>query len=49
VRFLQENSIVAQHSTPDKSQQNEVVEMCNYTLMDMVRMMLSYSTLPIGL
>jgi hypothetical protein len=32
-----------------ESQQNGVAEMRNRTLMDMVRSMLSYSTLPIGL
>jgi hypothetical protein len=34
---------------PDDPQQNEVAERCNRTLMDMVRSMLSYSTLPISL
>jgi hypothetical protein len=34
---------------PNEPQQNGVAEMCNHTLMDMVRSMLSYSTLPIGL
>jgi hypothetical protein len=47
--FLQENGIVAQYSMSDESQQNRVVERRNHTLMDMVRSMLSYSTLPIGL
>jgi hypothetical protein len=32
-----------------ESQQNGVAERRNHTLMDMVRSMLSYSTLPIGL
>jgi transposase InsO family protein len=49
VRFLQENDIVAQYFMPGESQQNGVAERCNHTLMDMVRSMLSYSTLPIGL
>jgi hypothetical protein len=49
VRFLQENGIVAQYSMPDDSQQNGVTERHNRTLMDMVRSMLSYSTLPISL
>jgi hypothetical protein len=49
MRFLQENGTVAQYSTPGESQQNVVVERHNRTLMDMVRSMLSYSTLPIGL
>jgi transposase InsO family protein len=34
---------------PGEPQQNGVTERCNRTLMDMVRNMLSYSTLSIGL
>jgi hypothetical protein len=34
---------------PGEPQQNGVAERRNRTLMDMVRIMLSYSTLPIGL
>jgi hypothetical protein len=34
---------------PSEPQQNGVAERRNHTLMDMVRSMLSYSTLPIGL
>jgi hypothetical protein len=49
VRFLQENDIVTQYSMSGEPQQNRVTERCNRTLMDMVRSMLSYSTLPIGL
>jgi transposase InsO family protein len=49
VRFLQENDIVAQYSMPGEPQQNGVAERRNRTLMDMVRNMLSYSTLSIGL
>jgi transposase InsO family protein len=49
VRFLQENDIVAQYSMPDDPQQNGVAERRNRTLMDMVRSMLSCSTLPISL
>jgi hypothetical protein len=48
-RFLQENGIVAQYSTPGEPQRNGVVERRNRTLMDMVRSMLSYSTLPVNL
>jgi transposase InsO family protein len=48
-RFLQENGIVAQYSTPGEPQQNGVAERRNRTLMDMVRSMLSYSTLPVNL
>jgi transposase InsO family protein len=49
MRFLQKNGIVVQYSTPGEPQQNGVAERCNHTLMDMVRSMLNYSTLPIGL
>ena len=48
-RFLQENDIVAQYSTPGEPQQNRVAERRNRTLMDMVGSMMSYSTLPINL
>ena len=53
-RFLQENGIVAQYSIPGEPQQNGVaqngvVERCNRTLMDMVRSMISYSTLLLSL
>jgi len=47
-RFLQENGIVAQYSMPGEPQQNGVAERRNRTLMDMVRNMMSYSTLPLG-
>jgi hypothetical protein len=46
---LRENGIVAQYSVPGEPQQNEVAERRNCTLMDMVRSMLSYSTLPVRL
>jgi transposase InsO family protein len=49
VRFLQENGIVVQYSMLGDPQQNGVAERHNRTLMDMVRSMLSYSTLPISL
>ena len=48
-KFLQENGIVAQYSTPGEPQQNGVAERRNRTLMDMVRSMLSYSALPVEL
>jgi hypothetical protein len=48
-RFLQENSIVVQYLMSNDPQQNGVAERRNRTLMDMVRSMLSYSTLPISL
>jgi transposase InsO family protein len=47
--FLQKNGIVAQYSTPGEPQQNGVAERHNRTLMDMVRSMISYSTLSLGL
>jgi transposase InsO family protein len=48
-RFLQENGIVTQYSTLGEPQQNGVTERRNHTLMNMVRSMLSYSTLLINL
>jgi transposase InsO family protein len=48
-KFPKENGIVTQYSTPGEPQQNGVAERCNRTLMDMVRSMTSYSTLPISL
>jgi len=48
-KFLQENGIVAQYSAPGEPQQNGVAERRNRTLMDMVRSMLSHSTLPVNL
>ena len=41
--------MVAQYSTPDEHQPNGVAERRNRTLIDMVRSMISYSTLPISL
>jgi transposase InsO family protein len=49
VKFLQENGIVAQYSLPYEPQQNGVAERRNHTLMNMVRSMLSNSTLPLSL
>jgi hypothetical protein len=49
VNFLQENGIVTQYSMPYESQQNGVAERRNRTLLDMVRSMLSNSTLPLSL
>ena len=48
-RFLQKNGIVTQYSTLGEPLQNGVAERRNRTLMDMVRSMISYSTLPISL
>jgi hypothetical protein len=48
-KFLEENDIVTQYSLPYEPQQNDVAERRNHTLMDMVRNMLSNSTLPLRL
>jgi transposase InsO family protein len=48
-KFLEENDIVAQYSLHCKPQQNGMVERRNHTLIEMVRSMLSNSTLPLGL
>jgi hypothetical protein len=48
-RFLQENGIVTQYSMSGDPQQGGVAEKHNRTLMDMIRSMLSYSTLLISL
>jgi hypothetical protein len=47
--FYRENGIVAQYSIPGEPQQNGVAKRRNRTLMDMVRSVLSHSTLPISL
>jgi transposase InsO family protein len=46
---LLQSSYWAQYSTPGEPQQNGVAERCNRTLMDMMRSMISYSTLLINL
>ena len=48
-KFLQKNGIVAQYSTLGEPQQNRVAERRNRTLMDIVKSMINYSTLPISL
>ena len=48
-KYLEENGIKAQYSMPGEPQQNGVAERRNRTLMDMVRSMLSYSTLSVEL
>ena len=45
-KFLEENGIVAQYTTPGTPHQNGVAERRNRTLMDMVRSMTSVSNLP---
>ena len=46
--YLTENGIISQFIAPGIPQQNGVVERQNRTLIDMVRSMISYSTLPIS-
>ena len=46
--YLIENGIISQLIAPGTPQQNGVAERRNMTLLDMVRSMLSYSTLPIS-
>ena len=46
--YLIENGIVAQLSTPGDPQLNGVAERRNRTLLDMVRSMMSYSSLPVS-
>jgi hypothetical protein len=48
-RFLHKNGTVTQYSMSGDPQQNGVAERHNRTLMDMVRSILSYSTLPMSL
>ena len=45
-QYLIYNGIISQFSAPGTPQQNGVAEMRNKILLDMVRSMLSYSTLP---
>ena len=45
-KFLESRGICAQYTMPGTPQQNGVAERRNRTLMDMVRSMLSYSSLP---
>ena len=46
--YLTKNGIVSQLTVPGTPQQNGVAERRNKTLLDMVRSMMSYSTLPIS-
>jgi hypothetical protein len=48
-KFLEKHGICAQYTMPGTPQQNGVAERRNRTLMDMVRSMLSNSSLPISL
>ena len=49
VKFLKKPGICAQYTISSTPQQNGVVERHNCTLIDMVRNMLSYSSLPLSL
>ena len=48
-KFLEKRGIHAQYTMLGTPQQNGVVEMRNRTLMEMVRSMMSYSSVPISL
>ena len=48
VSFLKEHEILSQFSAPETPQQNGVVERRNRTLLDMIRSMMSFSTLPLS-
>ena len=46
--YLTENGIITQLTASGTPQQNGVAERRNWTLLEMVRSMMSYSTLPIS-
>ena len=46
--YLLENRILSQLTAPSTPQQNGVVERRNRTLLDMVKSMISYSSLPVS-
>ena len=48
INYPIENGIVSQLTAPGTPPQNRVVERRNRTLLDMVRSMMNYSTLPIS-
>ena len=48
-KFLEKHGIRAQYTIPGMPQQNGVAERRNRTLMEMVRSMMSYSSIPISL
>ena len=48
-KFLEKHGIRAQYTMPSTPQQNGVAERRNRTLMEMVRSMMSYSSVPISL
>jgi transposase InsO family protein len=48
-KFLEDNGIVPQYTMPGSPTMNGVVERRNRTLMEMVRSMISYTSLPLNL
>ncbi|KAM1665078.1 hypothetical protein ACFXTN_040504 [Malus domestica] len=48
-KFLEEEGIIAQYTMPGTPQQNGVAERRNRTLMDMVKSMISNSSLPLSM
>ena len=48
-KFLEKHGIRAQYTMPGTPQRNGVAERRNSTLMEMVRSMMSYSSVPISL
>ena len=48
VSFLKEHEILSRFSAPGTPQQNGVAERRNRTLLDMIRLMMSLSTLPLS-
>jgi transposase InsO family protein len=49
VKFLEDNGIVPQYTMPDSPAMNGVAERRNRTLMEMVRSMISHTSLPLNL
>ena len=47
-QFLEDHGITSQLATPGQPQQNGVVERRNRTLLEMVRSMMSYASLPVS-
>ena len=45
-KFLEESGIVGQYTVPEKPSMNGVIERRNHTLKDMVRSVISHSSLP---
>ena len=47
-QFLKDHGITSQLATPDQPKQNGVVERRNRTLLEMVRSMMSYASIPVS-